>query len=674
MSSEAAEGYLEASDEKQAGESDSSSLDDDFEFDDVSKFIKKFPNPPRHIPSKSGQQTGPWVFCQNSSSADVMNTIHDNIISAFSDMKEWYKFFGQFWEPVTMDDGRLLLSTSSQPFVVSHLYKHMLMYRIESEKHEYNIGMNYNEGKPMHIVNGGPATAFVNHLPYFNEIELMDDDDGTYSREISIVLPICFPSEKSCCVGVLEFNLYEIYDLWYIYLDAMDAIKNAGLVVICDVQKHIPYETINGLRPTKDDIEHALEIICGSNNLALAQVWIGFEDKSHMPCSPYLEDTQIFGLYLIGCLNVDDDMKGVEMVSSFEVYNDLCNSIPLRTGKAIALMTLLDLKSRYTTTFYDYGGIDWEELDGNICALAICLRSIDTGDFNFVFEFLWVKHSGCDILFESILLTLKRCLPRFKFASGEELGDTLDVIEVKRLNQISSFKIFQGKTSSPVQKALEKQLDVISVESPTQGETSNINVFQGKRLSPVCKTVDKGKKPMVKYKTTKIELPLKDIEKHFDKTMKEAADILKVSTSTLKRKLREHGIPEWPKKDSVKRNKNNVSINQIDSDKEDNGSATQKPATITIKIEHAGCMIKSRFLITQATFENVEKEVEKKFKLSSGTYRLEYLDEDGDWIWLTSDEEMCDSIESSRKPDQTVVRLRVLLEYTTSIINVTSIL
>ncbi|KAK1428679.1 hypothetical protein QVD17_17518 [Tagetes erecta] len=653
ISSEPPEGYLEASNENQAGENDSSS--DYFYFNDVSKFVKNFRNPPRHIASQSGQQTGPWVFCGNSScsSSSGAADVRDNIISAFCNMNTSDMFFGQFWEPVTTEDGRLLLSTSSQPFVVTRLDKDLVMYRLWTEKYE---NMNYNEG------HGGPATAFLNHLPYFNQFERMDGD--FYSQQISIMLPICFPSDESRCVGVLEFIDYGIDDLWSFHVNAIKTLKKAGLVVICDVQKHIPYKTINGLRPTKDDIEHALEIICGSHNLSLAQVWIGFEDKSHVPCSSYLEDTQIFRLNLIGCLNVDDDKEGRRMFSGFKMYNDLCDQIPLRTGKAIATKTLLDFKSRYNTTFNKYGGISWYKFDVNMCALAICLRSTETGDFNFVFEFLWVKHSRRDILLESILLTLKKCLSRFKFASGEELGDTLDVIEVDHcINVVSNFKIFEEKTSSSSkEKALEKYLDVIGVESPTRGETSNINAFQGKRLSPVCKTVDiyKGKKPMVKYKTTKIELPLKDIEKHFDKTMKEAADILKVSTSTLKRKLREHGITEWPKKEPLKRNKsNNVSINQTESDKEDNGSATQKPATITIKAKYGDRMISSPFLISNATFENVFQEIGKKFELSFGTYRLEYLDKDEDWIWLASDEEMGYSIESSRKPDQTVVRLRV---------------
>ncbi|KAJ0482812.1 putative PB1 domain-containing protein [Helianthus annuus] len=71
-------------------------------------------------------------------------------------------------------------------------------------------------------------------------------------------------------------------------------------------------------------------------------------------------------------------------------------------------------------------------------------------------------------------------------------------------------------------------------------------------------------------------------------------------------------------------------------------------------------MIKFHLPMSQATFVTVEKEIGMKLKLSVGTYKLKYLDEDGDWISLTSDEEISDFIRSSRKSDRTVLRLRVL--------------
>ncbi|KAM0024147.1 putative transcription factor Nin-like family [Helianthus debilis subsp. tardiflorus] len=173
-------------------------------------------------------------------------------------------------------------------------------------------------------------------------------------------------------------------------------------------------------------------------------------------------------------------------------------------------------------------------------------------------------------------------------------------------------------------------------------------------------------KEAAKCKTTEISLPLEVIEKQFGKTMKEAAKNLDVSVSTLKRKLRNHGIPEWQGPNSVKRKANDSSICQSNTAKENNG-AIQDPSIvninnnlITIKAEYANDMIKFYLPTSQASFVTVQQEISKKFKLIIGMYNLKYLDEDGDWICLTSDEEMIHCIESSTKLDRIVVRLRVV--------------
>ncbi|KAF5818866.1 putative transcription factor Nin-like family [Helianthus annuus] len=173
-------------------------------------------------------------------------------------------------------------------------------------------------------------------------------------------------------------------------------------------------------------------------------------------------------------------------------------------------------------------------------------------------------------------------------------------------------------------------------------------------------------KEAAKCKTTEILLPLEVVEKQFGKTMKEAAKNLDVSESTLKRKLRKLGIPEWQGPNFVKRKANDSSVCQSNTAKENNG-AIQDPSIvninnslITIKAEYANDMIKFCLPNSQATFMIVQQEIGKKFKLIIGTYNLKYLDEDGDWICLTSDEEMIHCIESSTKLDRIVVRLRVV--------------
>lgn len=112
---------------------------------------------------------------------------------------------------------------------------------------------------------------------------------------------------------------------------------------------------------------------------------------------------------------------------------------------------------------------------------------------------------------------------------------------------------------------------------------------------------------------------------------------------------------------------NDSSIIQIETNEDENG-AFQEPSTVSInkntliiKVEHADDMIRFRLPISQATFATIENEIGIRFKLTLGSYKLKYLDEDGDWISLTSDEEMSVCINSSTKSNLIIVKLRVLL-------------
>ncbi|XP_021997909.2 protein NLP7-like [Helianthus annuus] len=399
-------------------------------------------------------------------------------------------------------------------------------------------------------------------------------------------------------------------------------------------------QAISGLEVTKDEIEEALKVVCETHNLALAQVWIPYEDTNNAPFPYSLEDSKtkrLLAIKLTGYL--------------YAVTEDECNDLEpyFRFGditpRAIEhhLLTLQDYKARYISKLGHVKFIDWDDdFFSSTSALAICLRSNDSGDFNYAFEFMWTQHSNYVIHLEALLLTLKRCLPGFKFASGAELGDELDVIVVK---------------------------------SSTNDETQKLKICQEKSSSPMSKVPERGKKPTdgdfiapskVTCKTTPKVLPREVIEKQFGKTMKDAAKDLNVSLSTLKRKVKELKIPEWPGPNVVKRNRNDSSIIQVNTNEEESG-AIEDTSTVnlnknelTIKAQYEDDMIKFNLPISQVTFVNIKKEIGKKLELSDKTYKLKYLDEDGDWITLKSDEEMADCIKSSRKSGRIVVRMRVV--------------
>ncbi|KAJ0786540.1 putative transcription factor Nin-like family [Helianthus annuus] len=540
------------------------------------------------------------------------------IKSALSNTYCWC-FLAQFWAPVTID-GRRLLSTSRQPFALRPLSNKVAQYRLLSEKYKYNIDMNKLHIEPEHmILSGGPATAFRNCRASIDKAHgfLLELND----KLISVMVPICLPFKRNC-IGVLEFLFDDSeYKLASFLVYTVEGIKKAGLDVFY-VQHLIPYKAISGLEVAKDEIEEALKVVCETHNLVLAQVWIPYEDKYNVPFSYSLEDSKTKRLLAI---KLTGYLYGVYAVTNFEKYFRFGDITPRAIEEELLLVTLQDYKPRYISKLRSNKVIGWDfGFPSPPRALAICLRSNDTGDFNYAFEFIWTYHSNYKIFLEAILLTLKRCLPRFKFASGTEVGDELDI---HNKDDGTKFKIFRRKRSMVVDDIAHSEV--------------------------ICKTTPKV-------------LPREVIEKQFGKTMNDAAKDLNVSLSTFKRKFKELDIPEWPGPNFMKRNINDLSAIQMNTNEEDNG-AIEYTSTVnlnknelTIKAEYEDDMIKFNLPILQATLVNIKKEIGKKLELSDKTYKLKYLDEDGDWITLKSDEKMTDCIKSSRKSGRIVVRMRVL--------------
>ncbi|KAD5507423.1 hypothetical protein E3N88_15126 [Mikania micrantha] len=155
----------------------------------------------------------------DSSSANQLNTIHDKIQSVFLKMKyDSNSYIGQYWAPVTINDRRLL-STAGQPFVINRLTKELVMYRLNSEKHEYDIDVNNPK-----IRHGEPNSAFLNRLSFMGHFY---ESESCFGVMLRVMLPICFLSDQSDCIGVIEINFQDGYFFkGHIVLDVEKALQN----------------------------------------------------------------------------------------------------------------------------------------------------------------------------------------------------------------------------------------------------------------------------------------------------------------------------------------------------------------------------------------------------------------------------------------------------------------
>ncbi|PWA78345.1 NIN-like protein [Artemisia annua] len=584
----------------------------------------------------------------------------------------------QFWAP--SEEGLLL--TCDQPFVSStvthpdpgvNLFE---KYRLYSQNYRYNIDVNKFEVEnvdPM-IINGPPATAFLNHL---QEIEPID---CTTVHKLSPLLRYAFEeckftsyfmlpvfdtsqSSSSSCAGVVEcctdmdglgsvllmvkhaLNVY-----FFIYL-----FHNVGLSTF-RVQECPAYMAIPGLKRATYEINEALDIVCESHDLAIAQVWIPYDIENHVPSPSSLEGNltrQKIAFKLTGsCVDLHDDN-----LYGFKKYYDTCYLLPLNFGDGLvgkALQTyephfcrdlydlpmtrdkklVLLLSSSYKSLFTGCNNPLPPKKNSSIkCScLAICLRSIDTGDIDYAFEFLWPRSRNYFILLESLLLTLKSCLPSFKFASGEQLGDELRVVDVKNStgSGIGFFKIFEGNRISQIHKALADRKLVAEDHISSSHVKSN--------TTPVPKHRECTRKQIGRSVN-------EDAENYADYFS--ACNLLDASGLTqptvVKRNLSEY---------------ESQSDSNDDSPNQDDDSPNKD--ILIINLEYADDVFNLNLPIPLATLAVVKKEINKRCKLNPETYKLKYLDEDGDWILMTSDELIKHCIECQRTVNGSHMRLRVL--------------
>ncbi|GJV43275.1 hypothetical protein Tco_1427811 [Tanacetum coccineum] len=143
-------------------------------------------------------------------------------------------------------------------------------------------------------------------------------------------------------------------------------------------------------------------------------------------------------------------------------YYDTCDMLPLNFKDGLVGKALQTYEPHLCRDLYDLPMTRDKKLllllssSAKCSCLVICLRGTDTRHIDCVFEFLWPRKRNYFILSGSLLLTLKSCLPTFKFASGEQLGDGLRVVDVKNSTGrgVGLFKIFERNKTSQIHKVL----------------------------------------------------------------------------------------------------------------------------------------------------------------------------------------------------------------------------
>ncbi|PWA41124.1 NIN-like protein [Artemisia annua] len=185
----------------------------------------------------------------------------------------------------------------------------------------------------------------------------------------------------------------------------------------------------------------------------------------------------------------------------------------------------------------DYPLVPFARMSGLTSCLAIYLKSFEL-DIEYVIEFFLPARSADEADVQRLMKTVKQ---QIKNTSCMQL----DIMLAPQVIGGLPFSWNLESSPSPITLLSKKEKDM-------ENELSN-SVAAGKSQSVILSLekgfgefdINPGKKPR-KRKRSENSIVLEEIEKHFGKTMDEAAAILHVSRSTLKRICRNLGIPRWP--------------------------------------------------------------------------------------------------------------------------------
>ncbi|KAM0059175.1 putative transcription factor Nin-like family [Helianthus debilis subsp. tardiflorus] len=546
----------------------------------------------------------------------------------------------QFWSPVTVQK-RWLLTTWDQPFGLGLADEELYSYRKKSERFAVVADEEHREKL------GSPGRVYSHKLPEWSlEVQGQDTSNNVHGY---INLPV-FESSSDSCVGVLEIITSSSYvDFAFEVQEVSGALKNQNLKspnVFEDPSLSIADER---RRRELDDIFKALKTSCSSFNRSC----IGKVCISTVALPFYVRDLNLWEFREVCRERHLDKSQGVVGRSLSSCGAWFCEDV-----------TKLDED--------DYPLVHIALSSGLNSCLAIYLKSPES-DAEHVIEFFLPAHSANET-------GLRRLMETFKQQIKNSSWMQLDIVSPPQVLGGVPFNWDFESPPSPVNLLTEKGEAPPPESENMENEPSNSAAGGTSQNKIEDFNIDSGKVSRKRKRSDRM-ISYEEISKHFGKTMDEAAAILNVSRSTLKRICRNLGIPRWPYKTGPYKSDTDTFMKSDQTDVAvftsegthtptpvfggsnepfggtpyitrdptfvtENGkhSSTHVPhekeqADVTFKATYRDDTIKFTYRLLDGLVK-LEEEVATRFQLTVGSFRLRYKDEDGDMITIACDNDL----------------------------------
>ncbi|XP_044489095.1 protein NLP1-like [Mangifera indica] len=538
-----------------------------------------------------GSESGRSLWTAPSVKSGPSSSVKDRLFQAIIRLQEYVKdrnVLVQVWVPIRME-GRHVLTTAGQPYSLDPNCKSLASYRNISETYQFPADEDSKE------LVGLPGRVFLRKLPeYTPDVRFFRRDEypqvgyaEKYGVRGCLALPV-FEQGSRICLGVVEIITTSLKTSYRLDLENVcQALEAVNLRSSQNFSTPSAKARSNLYHARLQELSEVLTSVCQRHSFPLALTWVSCDNEAEGGCLQSDENyAHCFCTVNSACFAASEKLSG---------FLDACSEHQLLQGQGLVGKAFLTGQQCFAADITAFSKSKYPlshhaRLFGLSAAVAIPLRSINTGLVEYILEFFFPKQCQ-DTKEQKWMLNLlsmfiEESCQTINLAIGKELEEIiLPIRETGVASDVSSpSKETSSEQSSWVAQMIEAQrkgkgvsvswdyhkepkeeFSVTTHWDDARAESYHRQVFpelgqfpqncvaksgveggvdssslRGRRLEGIRKS---GERRQTKTEKT---ISLQVLRQYFAGSLKDAAKSIGVCPTTLKRICRQHGITRWP--------------------------------------------------------------------------------------------------------------------------------